>query len=49
MRVSVIAFLLTFAAQAGADEAPVDLYDDCLDKSGPINNSVVLGCSRQVE
>jgi hypothetical protein len=25
------------------------LYSDCLDESGPIDNSAVFGCARQIE
>ena len=42
-------FVLVLATQLGAKEPLERSYSICLDQAGPINNSVVFGCSSQVE
>ncbi len=49
MRATLIALMLILASQASAEDQYMDLYSDCLDKSGPTNNSGVFGCARETE
>ena len=42
-------FVLVLTTQLGAKEPLERSYSICLDQAGPINNSIVFGCSSQVE